>query len=152
MYTSDGYMGTSTTTGVIVGGVAAITALIGWGLWTGYQNKKSEAEGVASEIEILKAQAGVDEGRRQELIGQAILKEIELGKLQAEVESLRTQIGLKIDNLPNEDYQKLPGEVIEEIKGSKFPWTWVILGGVAIGGVTLWKNKKSLSTWKRKKW
>lgn len=125
-------------------GAGAIAALIGWSLWSSYNQKKTEVEATKLEIESLKLQAQLDEGRRQELIGQVTVLQNQLAQLEAQKEGYRGEMEQKIDSLPPEDYIKLPGGVVEEVKGSKIPWKWLILGGLLIGGVTVWTNRKRL--------
>ncbi len=122
-------------------GAGAIAALIGWSLWSSYNQKKSEAEATKLEIESLKLQAQSDEGRRQELIGQVIVLQNQLNQIEAQKEGLRSGIETKIDSLPPEDYIKIPGEVVNEVKKTQVPWVWLIIGGLLIGGLSLWKIK-----------
>jgi len=126
----------------ILYGAGAIAALIGWSLWSSYNQKKSEAEAAQLEINSLKLQAQSDEGRRQELIGQIIVLQNQLNQIEAQKEGLRSEIENKIDALPQEDYIKIPGEVVSEVKKTKVPWTWLIIGGLLIGGVAVWKIRK----------
>lgn len=142
----NGFLGTSidVSTPVVVGS-AVVAALIGWGLWSTYQNKKTEIEAANSEIAVLKAQAVTDEGRRQELLGQAVVLQNNIDQMNIEKEALRVEIVQKIDSLPPEEYVKLPGEVIEEVKRKSFPWAWLIIGGLLIGGVIVWTKRNKLS-------
>lgn len=122
-------------------GAGAIAALIGWSLWSSYNQKKSEVEATKLEIESLKLQAQSDEGRRQELIGQVIVLQNQLNQIEAQKEGLRYEIENRIDSLPPEDYVKIPGEVVNEVKKTQVPWKWIIIGGLLIGGLSLWKIK-----------
>lgn len=125
-------------------GAGTIAALIGWSLWSSYNQKKGEVEVTKLEIESLKLQAQSDEGRRQELIGQVTVLQNQLVQLETQKEGYRGEMEQKIDSLPPEDYVKLPGGVVEEVKGKKFPWTWLIVGGILIGGISIWKSGKKL--------
>lgn len=137
---ANGFLSGDVPTPVLIG-ASAIAALIGWSLWSSYNQKKSEAESAKLEIESLKLQAQSDEGRKQELIGQIIVLQNQLNQIEAQKEGLRSEIETKIDSLSPEDYVKLPGEVVQEVKRSKIPWTWLIVGSLLIGGVIIWKKK-----------